>query len=80
MPLQHFDLVPVRVLNEEKARKQGTIPLELDNLSGGVAGGFKPGMLAIKVIDTKSHVPITLTKVIWVSPTLIDGEFDFEVG
>ncbi len=80
MPLQHFDLVSVRILNEEEPRQQGSIPLEFDNFSWRKSGSFEPGVLSIQVVDTKRDVPIAVAKIVRLRTILVYGQLHLEVS
>ncbi len=60
MPLQHLDLVAVRVLHEEEARHQGAVAKELFDVGGLQAGFAKAAVLGVEIVDRKGDVAVAV--------------------
>ena len=60
MPLQHLDLVSIRILNEEKPRQQTAIAFELDDLAGFEAGFREAGMLCIEIVRAERDMAVAI--------------------
>ena len=54
VPLQHLDLVAVRVLHEEEARQQLAVAVELDDVARVQTRGLEARVLEIEVMPISS--------------------------
>src|ERR1700722_2364601 len=61
MPLQHLDLVSVRILDEEKPREQPALAIELNDLAWRKSRLSKARMLAFNVVDREGDMTVAIT-------------------
>ena len=78
--LEHLDLVSVRVGDEEEAREQRAVAVELDDLARRQPGRLEAGVLGVEVVDDEGDVAVAVAERIGLGPPLVDGELDLEVG
>ena len=62
MPLEHLDLVAVGVGDEEEAREQRAVPVELDELARGEARGLEARVLGVEVVDHEGEVAVAVAQ------------------
>ena len=80
MTLEHLDLVAVRVGDEEEAREQRAVAVELDDPARGEAGGLEAGVLGVEIVDDEGDVAVAVAEVVGLGAALVDGELDLEIG
>ncbi len=78
MFLNDLDLIAVRILDEEKTRKPGSIVLEIHELARGETGLLKPGMFGIDIVHDEGGMAVAVAKLVSLLTILVDGQFQFE--
>src|SRR5271166_1941536 len=76
--LQHFDLISVRIFDEEEPRDLLTLAVELDDLARLEALGLEAAMLRVKVVDNKGDMAIAGAEFVGFRAALVDRQFDLE--
>src|SRR6056297_2034109 len=76
--LKNFDLVSVRVRDEEEFAHQLPIGGKFDDLAGGEAFSFEAGVFGLEILDEDGQMAIAIAKVIRLGAALVDGQFDLE--
>ena len=71
MPLQHLDFVAVRIFDEEKARDQFAVILELNDLARFEPFGFEAAMLLVQILDNEGDVAVAIAKVVGLVRSLL---------
>src|SRR2546430_12504295 len=77
--LQHFDLVAVRVLHEEKAGDEPVAILEFLDVVGSEAQRFHSRMFAVEIVDTDRDVPVARAVGVRLGAPLVERELEFEI-
>ena len=77
--LQHFDLVTVGILDEEKPGEQFSIGRKLDGIGGVYAERSKARLLSGEIVDTHGNVTVTIAVSIGSILPLIERQFLFQV-
>src|SRR3954453_14034187 len=80
VPLQDLDLVPVGILDEEEARHQPAVAVELLDRLRVDARPLEPDVLGAQVVDAESHVAVTVAQAVGLIPALVQRQLDLEVG
>src|ERR1700727_3638005 len=75
--LQHFDLVAIRIFDEEKARDLLSVLVELDDLARLEALGLETAVFRVEIIDHEGDVPVAVAKIVKLDAILVDRELDF---
>src|SRR4051812_12045688 len=80
VPLQDFDLVAVRILNEEEPCHQPAVAVKLlDRLRGDAGLGQAP-VVAVEVVHAEGDVAVAVAVRVGLGAALVQGQLDLEVG
>src|ERR1700735_1433080 len=74
--LQDFDLVAIRIFDEEKARDLLSVLIELDNLARLEALGLETTVLRVEILDDEGDVAVAVAKIVRLGAILVDRELD----
>ena len=77
--LEHFDLVSVRVLDEEKTCQQGIVFFEFFDRRRRITQCTELAVHGVKIIGSKRIMAIAVAMRVGLSATEIMGQFDFEI-
>src|ERR1700722_19291541 len=75
--LQHFDLVAVRIFDEEKARDLLSAVVELDDLARLEALDLETVVFRVEIIDDEGDVSVAVAKIVRLGAILVDRELNF---
>ena len=78
--LKHLDLVAVGVLDEEEARDQLPLRLELLDVERVQSEALEPRMFGGEIVDDEGDMAISLAVLIRFRPILVDRQLDLEIG
>src|SRR5438046_5980419 len=78
--LQHFDLVAVRVLHEEKAGDEPVAVLEFLDVVGSETQYFHSRMFGVEIIDTDRDVPVARAVGVCLGAPLVERELELEIA
>src|ERR1700674_1437732 len=78
--LQHFDLVTVRVLHEEKAGDQPVAVLEFLDVVGGEAQRFHSRMFGVEIVDADRDMPVARAVAVRFGAPLVERELELEIA
>src|SRR5215510_6407568 len=79
VPLQHLDLVAVGVLQEEEARHQAAVSVELLDRIRCQPCPDQPRMLAVEIVDREGHMAVAATVAVGLGLSLVPGQLDLEI-
>ena len=75
----HFDLVPIRILQEEESCESTPVVIDLFDSPRRQSGRFHPLLFGIERFNDDRDVPITITEVIGLRPPFIDRQLQLDV-
>src|SRR3954464_9796799 len=79
VPLQDFNLVAVRILNEEEPRHQPAVAVKLlDRLRGDAGLGQAP-VVAVEVVHAEGDVAVAVTVRVGLGAALVHGQLDPDI-
>ncbi len=77
--LQDFDLVAVRVLDEEECAERLAVVRHRLDVFRLIAGRDDAGPLGFEIVDDEGDMTVAVAKLVWLGAILVDRQLDLEV-